>query len=321
MTVDLSISIVNWNGGEAVQECLRSLFARSPNIRMEVIVVDNASTDGSPEKIRQEFSEVHLIQNRENKGYAFGNNQAFRASRGRYFLILNNDVIAKDDALEQIVRYMEGHSKVGLLGGRLENPEGTFQPSANRRFPNLLDVLLEEIFFLTSLRYLLLRTPFGGACSALFWNPKKTKPVAWVGGACMLARREALERVGGLDEHFFFYREDCDLCLRLKKGGWQVVYYPHSLFVHRWGFSSRENKRRISIESRRSLLYYFQKHYGRFGFFVAKSFLEGGLLLRYVLLSLMNFLGRDEKERLRLFKEMIGIFNKMKDPSYAFHAD
>jgi len=315
--VDLSVSIVNWNGGETIAKCLRSLADATHDMEVEMIVVDNASTDESVEFLHKEFPDLRLIQNDENKGYAFGNNQAFRTSRGRYFLILNNDVMVKGDALEEMVRYMDGHPDVGLLGGRLQNPSGTFQPSANRRFPNLLDVFLEEIFFLSSLKYVFLKTSLGAKCSTLFWNFKEAQPVAWVGGACMLVRRHSFEEVCLLDDHFFFYREDCDLCLRMKKRGWKVVYHPRCLFVHHWGHSSRKNQRKISMESRRSLLYYFQKHHGRFGFWTAKSFLLAGLLLRVFLLFLKSLFKTGERERLLLFKEMISIFAKMRNPSDA----
>lgn len=316
---DLTVSVVNWNGKEETQECLRSLLNSSPKIGMEVIVVDNASTDGSGDLLRKEFPGILLIENTENKGYAFGNNQAFRKSQGRYFLILNSDITVKRGSLDEMVHYMEIHPEVGLLGGRLENPDGTFQPSANRRFPNLLDVFLEEIFFLTRMKYLLWKTPLGSKIASRKWNLHEPQSVAWVGGACMLVRRELFERVGLFDEHFFFYREDCDLSFRIQKQGWKVVYYPATRFTHDWGRASQKNSRRISFESRRSLLYYFWKHHGVMTFWTAKMFLIVGLLLRFFLLSIALLLKRTERARVRLFWDMILLFYRMKEPSLGFY--
>ena len=194
--IDLTVSIVNWNGKEAIRNCLASVLKRDLDLSTEVIVVDNGSTDGSSDFIRQTFPAVRLIQNEQNVGYARGNNQAFRAGQGRYFLVLNSDVVVKGNALEEMVRYMERHPAVGLLGGRLENPDGSFQPSANRRFPNLLDVFLEEIFFLPRLKYLCVKGRFGASCMSRLWNEFEPQKAAWVGGACMLLRHEAFQNAG-----------------------------------------------------------------------------------------------------------------------------
>ena len=314
MTPDISISIVTWNGKETVEKCLRSIFRTRPKIRFEVIVVDNASVDGTKELILQEFPDVLLIQNEENIGYGPAHNRAYRISQGRHLLVLNNDITITEGALEGLVHYMDEHPNVGLVGGRLQNPDGTFQSSANRRFPTLLGVFLEQIFFLTSLRIFLIQKTFGARFSRLRWNLEMPQSVAWVGGACMLIRREVMERVGLFDDHFFFYYEDSDLCLRIKKSGWDVVYDPRYCFVHEWGTTTRRHVGKFMMESRKSILYYFRKHNGMFGFLVAKYSLLTGLAWRCFLLSLMSIFRRKEEKRLRFFQEMILFFSKMGDP-------
>ena len=315
MTPDLSILIVTWNTKERIQECLQSIFTCAPKIQFEIVVVDNASQDGTVDLILAKFPSVSMIQNTENIGYGPAQNKAFHVSRGRYVLILNSDVVVTDGALEGLVRYMDSHPDIGLVGGRLQNPDGTFQSSANRRFPSPLDVFLEELFFSSSLKFLFLRTRFGATCSKLFWNLKEPQSVAWVGGACMLIRRSVMEHVGLFDGHFFFYYEDCDLCLRIRRAGWKVAYDPRQHFIHQWGSSSQKNVRKVSIEARRSLLYYFLKHNGTFGFLAVKYALLVGLALRYLLLSLKAVLAGKERERSLLFREMLLLFHRMKDPS------
>ena len=321
MMLDLSILIVTWNQKELVEKCLRSIFTSSPKIQFEVIVVDNASTDGTQDMIHQQFPEVVLIQNDKNIGYGPAHNRAFHVSRGRCLLVLNNDVTMTPGTLEGMMDYIDKHPDVGLVGGQSRFPSGAFQPSANHRFPNLWDVFFEEIFFSKSLKYTFLKTRFGASCSALLWNLNQPHSVAWVGGACMLVRRRAVDQVGFFDEHFFFYREDCDFCLRLKEAGWKVVYDPRYFFIHERGASTQKNARKVTLESRRSLLYYFLKHKGRFGFWMAKCILLSGLWLRYFLFSMSGVLGKKDKGRLHLLKEMISIFGKMKDPSLEFQSD
>lgn len=315
----VSVVIVTWNAKEITEKCLQSIFGALLDMPFEVIVVDNASSDGTKEMVLQEFPNVRLISNEENIGYGPAHNKGFQRSRGRYLLVLNNDVMISNDSLRKMVDYMDTHLDVGLMGGRLQNLDGTFQPSANRRFPNLLDVFFEEFFFLSSLRYLFFKFPFGAHCMKLFWDRKEPHPVAWVGGACMMVRRKTIDQVGFFDEHFFFYREDCDLCLRIWKSGWKIMYDPRNSFTHVWGYSSKKNKQKISMESRRSLLYYFFKHHSRLSFWIAKYFVLGGLCLRYLLLSIVQLVKKDKRDDLTLFRKMLSVFCSIKDPSATFH--
>ncbi len=316
----LTVSIVTWNAKEEVERCLFSLEAFPAKQPMEIIVVDNASTDGTKGLIQSRFPSVILIQNDVNRGYGAAHNQAFQRSKGRYFLALNNDIVATEGALEGMIDYMEKHPEVGLLGGSLRNPDGSFQPSANRRFPNLSDLFLDEVLFFSKIRYALYRKRWAARWLEGRGSGNDGKEVSWVGGACMLIRQNAAQTVGLFDERFFFYREDCDLCLRLKKAGWKVAYRPDAVFVHGWGASSRKNSETVSMESRKSLLYYYAKHYGPSGFRMAKGTLLGGLLLRCALLFISGLFDSRSTERLRHFRKMLALFGNMENPFRGNHA-
>ena len=314
--VDLSVSIVNWNGKGFIESCLKSILEARGSLSLEIFVVDNASSDGSQASIREQFPGVILIENRENRGYAAANNQALEKARGCYLLVLNSDTVAQKGSLENMVRFMETHPGVGAVGPKLLNLDGTLQPSFSRRFPNLLDLFLSEVFFLSNIYYCLARSTLGTKVFSRRLGAVEPKEVAWIGGACMLVRREILQTVGGMDEHFFFYREDCDWCLRIRNAGWKVGYYPKAVFTHLWGQSSQRNFEKISFEARRSSLYFFKKHQGQAGFLIAKFLILSGLLLRWIYLSLGSFFVRDSfKTKATTFKKMIPTFWRMRDPS------
>jgi len=312
----LSILIPTWNGKEVLERCLHSIYQSPPKMPYEVVVIDNHSTDGTDEMLQRKFPDVSLVSNERNLGYSTALNKGFLESRGRYLLVLNNDIVVHKGSIQGMLQTMEENPTAGLVGGCLQNRDGTFQPSANRRFPNLFDFFLEEIFFFSNLRYHIHKTRVGSSFVKRLWDDQKPQKVSWVGGACMLIRREAIREVGFFDEAFFFYREDCELCYRLQKGGWQVLYDVRFPFTHTWGYSSKNNARKVSMESRRSLLYYAMKHYGFLGFHVAKLMLLMGLMIRYVFLFFIRTFKKDAEERLLFFHEMIVQFGRMKDPTH-----
>ena len=314
--VDLSISVVNWNGRGVIEHCLESILKARRSLSLEIFGVDNASSDESQALIRGRFPELTLIENQENRGYAAANNQALERAQGRYCLILNNDTVTQKGALETMVGFMDTHTNVGIVGGRLLNLDGSFQPSMNRRFPNLLDLFLDEMFLFSVVYYRLIKTRFGSRLISHFRDSDAPKEAAWIGGACMLVRREVLKTVGGIDDRFFFYREDCDWCLRTRKAGWKVVYLPTAVFVHAWGHSSQLNTEKISFESRRSVLYFFKKHQGRVGFYAAKAILIAGLVIRCGFLFFGTRIGFEKlRKQHRTFQKMISYVWSLKDPS------
>jgi hypothetical protein len=271
---DLSVIIVSWNTRDLLRECLRSVVSRQSSVvshqssvvslqssqasilktedcqlTTEVLVIDNASTDGSAGMVCTEFPEAQLIVNRENVGFARANNQGIRASQGRYVVLLNSDTIVRPGALAKLVAFMDDHPQAGAVGPRLRRGDGAVQPYAFGGDPTL--------------GYLLRR----GANRLLFrrhlhdWATDVVQDVDWVAGTCLTVRREAFEGVGLLDESIFMYFEDNDWCLRLRQAGWKVYYNPQAEIVHIGGQSLAKNPA-AQRSYHESLRYFYAKHYG-----------------------------------------------------------
>jgi GT2 family glycosyltransferase len=225
----ISVIIVSYNSGEFLRRCLSSLYGAPSPLVSEVIVVDNASTDGSVEMIESEFPQVTLLKNRRNLGYAAAVNQGIRSAAAPYFLILNPDVETGGGAIKALRDFMEATPKAGLAGGRLLNTDGTLQMSC-RTFYTVPVVLLRRTF----LGRLFPRSPLVRSHLMLDWDHDSDRRVDWVIGACMMVRREAYENVGGMDERFFLYLEDVDWCYRMKKHGWEVYYVHNGTMTHHY---------------------------------------------------------------------------------------
>ncbi len=254
---DLSIIIVNWNVRELLRRCLASIYAGLGDLEVEVIVVDNASTDGSVDAVRAEFPLVRLIANADNVGFTVGNNQGLRQSRGRYVLLLNPDTEVVGDALTTMVAYMDAHPDVGALGPQLLWPDGRVQ-SSRRRFPTMATAFLES----TILQQWFPRHPALARYYVLDRADDETQDVDWVTGACLLARREAIEQVGLLDEGFFMYSEELDWCYRCRRAGWRVVYLPAAQVIHHEGQSSGQVVPLRHVRFHSSKVRFFGKHFG-----------------------------------------------------------
>lgn len=260
----LSILIVNWNTRKLLARCLDSLDQHPPDVPFEVIVVDNASSDGSAAMVRKSGRPVRLVENRENVGFAAANNQAIGLSRGRYLLLLNPDTEVKPQALAGMVGYLEAYGDVGGVGPRLLNPDGTHQISC---FP--APTLAREfwrLFHLDALHPL-------GTYPQRMWRSGEPLDVEVIQGACLMLRRAALEEVGLLDERYYIYSEEVDLCLRLRRAGWRLVWLPGAQVVHYGGQSTRQASVPMFLHLYRSKVLYFRKHRGRLAAGVYKAIL------------------------------------------------
>jgi GT2 family glycosyltransferase len=251
---DLSIVIVNWNTYGLLAQCLWSLYDTLCDVAFEVIVVDNGSSDGSTEMVRQVFPRVLLVQNEENVGFARGNNQGLMLSRGRYVLLLNSDTIARPGAVSALLNLAESQPRAGIVGARLVNPDGSFQAS-HTPFPTLW----QEFLILTGIGRLLLGTWFPSRGPDEDGGPRE---VDYVEGACLLVRHEAIAEVGGLNEAYFMYSEEVDWCYSMACAGWEVWYQPAAEIVHLQGGSSRHRQRRREADLYRSRVRFFRLHYG-----------------------------------------------------------
>ncbi len=251
---DVSIIILSWNTCGLLEDCLNSVIRTSDGLDVEIIVVDNASTDGSQAMVRGKFPNIRLIANQENVGFARGNNQALAISKGRYALLLNSDAFAQPGSIQALVRLADVQPKAGIVGAQLLNPDRSFQASYTF-FPNLW----REFLTLSGVGRLL----YGR------WYPsrgpeedKGPQPVDYVEGACMLVRLEAFDDVGGLDEGYFMYSEEVDWCYAMQERGWQVWYQPEAKVIHLGGASSQSRRVRREADLYRSRVRFFRKHYG-----------------------------------------------------------
>jgi len=268
--VDLSIVIVSWNVRDLLRHCLQSVVTeaqpspddgvfRIGDWEVEILVVDNASTDGSSEMVRDQFPHIHLVANDENRGFTAANNQGLVLSQGCHLLLLNPDTEIVGDALAAMIGYAQANSEVGALGPRLLNPDGSPQ-SSRRRFPTFSTALVESTVVQEwwddnriLRRYYMADT-----------RDDAIQTVDWVVGACLLVRRQAYEQVGGLDEGYFMYSEELDWCRRIKDAGWEIVYLPTATIIHHEGKSSEQVVPARHIYFQSSKVRYFRKHHGAF---------------------------------------------------------
>lgn len=257
--VDLSIVIVSWNTRELLRSCLTSIRAKTQGIIYEILVVDNASTDGSAAMVLENFSEAVLMQNNEeNLGFARANNQAFHRSRGRYILLLNPDTIVLDNALGQMVALADAEPQIGALGCKILTIDGGIDFRCARRFPSLLT----ELFSRTRLSKRFPYHPLFGRFLMGDWDHNSSREVECLVGSCMMVRREVIEQVGLLDEDFFMYGEDIEWCYRIKKTGWRIFYHSEPQIIHIGSRSTEQNRAEMGIEYLRSMNIFFRKRHG-----------------------------------------------------------
>jgi N-acetylglucosaminyl-diphospho-decaprenol L-rhamnosyltransferase len=268
--VDVSVIVVTWNASDHVARCLEAV-AYGPG---EVIVVDNASTDGTPELVAEQFPGIRLLRLSENCGFGAGNNEGMRAAAGRYFLLLNSDAWPVADAVQRLVDFADTQPQAAVIGPRLLNPDGTLQRSV-RGFPTLWRLATEYLF----LRKLAPRSRVFNSFYGARFDHLSVREADWLYGACLLVRSEAAAAVGLFDEDFFLFSEETDWCYRFYQAGWKVLLYPGAETVHVGGASHGD---RMFRENLRGHLRFFSKHYGQRAAARARLVLLAGTLLRAV---------------------------------------
>jgi GT2 family glycosyltransferase len=246
---DMSVVLVCWNNKEYLEPCLRSLYDGGLRSSFEVVVVDNGSTDGSQEMLHRQFDQVQIIQNDHNVGLGRASNQGIEATSGRYVSLLNNDTLVNGLSMDAMVEFLDATPDAGAVGGRLLNPDGSFQGG----YANFSSVT-EEFLIATRLGERI----WPGYPSHRDSN--KIRTVGWLSSACLLLRREALDQIGLLDEEYFIYGDEVDLQYRLDKAGWKVYYNPSVTTIH-YGGRSMDRWRRRKMVYRGKMLFY-RKYYG-----------------------------------------------------------
>jgi N-acetylglucosaminyl-diphospho-decaprenol L-rhamnosyltransferase len=253
---NLSIVILNYNTREHLRACLDSLGRPAET---EVVVVDNASTDGSADMVAAEFPWVTLIRAPRNGGYAYGNNLALRRCQGEMVLLLNPDTRLPPGALDRLVQKLRQHPEAGIVGPKLLRPDGSMHLACRRSFPT------PPIAFyrLSGLSRLFPRSRRFGQYNLTYADPDQAMEVDAVCGACLLIRRVVIDRIGLLDERFFMYGEDLDWCLRARQAGWAVRYEPDVVVRHQHGAASRKRALRTTFHFFRAMDLFYRKHYVR----------------------------------------------------------
>jgi GT2 family glycosyltransferase len=262
--MDLSIIIVNFNTCKLLRDNLNSVFANTKDLSYEVIVVDNASTDNSAEMVKAEFAKVSLIENKTNVGFAAANNQGIAKARGKYLLLLNSDTIILDDVIARSVEFADEHPDAAVVGCRVLNPDRTVQSSCFM-FPSALNMFLS----CTYLYRIFPKNRFFARERMGFLDPNLSVQVDVVSGCFMLIRRQTIEQVGFMDEDFFMYCEETDLCYRLKKAGWKVMYAPVGSIIHFGGQSTEQIRTDMLVQLRLSILRFIHKHKNKLSYVTA----------------------------------------------------
>ncbi|MGB4813108.1 MAG: glycosyltransferase family 2 protein [Methylophilaceae bacterium] len=261
--MDISVILVSYNTVEMTKKALNDLFASVGDLKIEVLMVDNASKDGSAEMLRREYPHIKLIENTKNVGFGRANNQALPFVQGKYVLLLNTDAFVLPDTLIKTKQYMDAHPKCGMLGVKLLGRDGVLQPSC-RYFPSSWNIFLER----TNLKKFFKQTKL---IDDMSWDHNTVRDCDWVPGCYALIRKEVIDQVGLFDPRYFLYYEEVDHCLAAKRAGWGVTYFPDTTVVHIGGESAK-HEAALSSKSRQieslqieSELLYFRKNYGLLG--------------------------------------------------------
>lgn len=309
-TPDASIIIVSFNTREILRECLESVAQEAAGLHIEILLVDNNSSDGSPEMVEQDFPQVQLFRSDVNLGFGAANNVALAQARGRYFVLLNSDAFLEQGALALAIRHMDQTPVCGLGGAKLVGRDGVLQPSS-RMFHSLLG----DCIVLTGLAAKYPKSRLFGAFDRTWADSKEAAAVDWVPGAFSIIRPEALQKVGMFDPAFFLYYEEVDLCLRIKKAGYTVMYWPDIVVIHVGGESSRQLKTlefsskaaQVVLWRMRSTLLYYRKHHGIQA--IGAKWLE---ILLYTNTVLRNSLSRQalRQERGRHHRALIALMKQ-----------
>ena len=254
---ELSVIIVNYNAKGLLHKCLKAIFEDKSRKQVEVFLIDNASFDKSAEMVKENFPQVKMVANQKNLGFARGANQGIKLSQGKYVFLLNPDAYVKADQMDKMIDFMEENKEIGVCGPMMTDEQGNLQYSC-RRFPSYLTSICSSQSLLfrcfprnpLSRNYLLTKD-----------SHREQMEVDWVSGSALLARKDVLDKIGGLDEKFFMYVEDVDLCYRVKKAGWKVFYFPNAKVQHLIGSSTKKEKPKMIIQHHKSIYYFYQKHY------------------------------------------------------------
>jgi GT2 family glycosyltransferase len=266
--MDVSIVIVNWNTRELLGNCLASIISETRKATYEIIVVDNASADGSASMCEQDFPRVTLIANKANRGFAAANNQGMAIAAGRYILLLNPDTIVLEQAIDRCVTYADHRPDIGVVGCQVLEADGKIQQTGFC-FPSPWTLFLT----LSGLPRLFPHVRFFSQPQLGSWNRQSERDIDVISGMFMLVRRDAIRDVGFMDESYFVYAEETDWCFRFHQAGWRRVFYPGAQIIHidGGGKSTSQVNVKMLVQLQKSLMIYFRKNLGFIPWVIAKG--------------------------------------------------
>lgn len=255
--ITLSIVIVNYNAEKLLRNCIESIYNETHDITFDIWVVDNNSSDNSVAMLKKDFPEINLLQNANNVGFARANNMAIVKSKANYILLLNPDTIICNQAIEKVVSYMNQKPKTGIVGCKVLNEDGSIQLACRRSIPSPK----VAFFRLTGLSKLFPNSKLMAKYNLTYMDADKPHEVDAVSGAFLMVRGKVIDEIGNLDDNFFMYGEELDWCLRTKKAGWMVMYYPYAEIIHYKGECSKSNSKKATFEFYRSMYLFHKKHF------------------------------------------------------------
>ncbi len=272
--MDLSAVVITHRSRPWIAECLRSLERAGAGTPLDVLVVDNASDDGTPDAVRAAAPWARVVQTGDNLGYARAVNIGLRETAAPFVLVLNPDLVVEPDAPGLLLAWMREHPRCGIAGPLVRNPDGTIEYTA-RAFPGAATFLFNRYSTLTRLWP---GNPWSRRYLLSDWDHASPRSVDWVTGACMCVRREAVARVGGMDEAYFLFNEDVDWCHAMKDGGWSVDFVPQARITHHVGASQRKVADRVILERHRGMIHYYRKYHHAHP--VVNALVAAGIMLR-----------------------------------------
>lgn len=300
--IDVSIIIVSWNTKDLLRKCIQSIYNETKKYTFEIIVVDNDSPDKSADMVAEEFSEVILIANKDNKGFAAGNNQAMQIAKGDHLLLLNPDTVVIENAIDKMTDFVKT-SKYQVVTCKLLNGDMTLQKSVNSFF-SLLGSFVEN-------RYIgekLAKLDTKGKRFMSFWDHSENREYDWAYGAVIFITREVFEKVGYLDERFYIYAEEMDYYMRIRKAGYKAMFLSDVKIIHYGKSSSKQRRGAMFIQNYLSFYIYLKKHYSSFTYYAyrLRTFIYMKIWLLYYSIKFIikKIFFRDcteEKEQLKVY--------------------
>jgi len=287
----LSIIIVTHNAKDFLRNCLKSVFEKIKNLSFEVLVVDNASSDGTFEMLKNEFPQVKVIFSKENLGFAKANNLAIKEAKGKYIFLLNPDTILLDENFERLIDFAQKNPDVGAIGPKVLNSDFTIQHQCKRGFPTPWNIFC----YLSGLAKIFPKSKIFAGYLLTYLDTEKIQEVDSLSGCAMVVKREVIEKVGMMDEDYYLYGDDLDWCYRIKSAGWKVVYFPETKIIHYGGKGGTGKKPYFNIyHFYRSAFIFYRKHPAKKYFFLINWLVYLGIFSRFLMVIIINFFKREK---------------------------